>query len=125
MDKQTNFLNSLNIPKLSEEDSRTLVERITGDSRCESATSMRAGKAAGLGGIPTDLYKIFQAKLLTPLLQLFQESFRNGLLPTSMRVALITVLPKPGKPNTKCKTCSQLTSEIQIQKYYAKFLQED
>lgn len=37
------------------------------------------------------------------LLEMFKESFHSGILPTSLRGALITLLPKPGKPNNKCE----------------------
>ena len=69
----------------------------------EAIGCMKAGKSAGPDGITIDIYKKCQTKLISPLLEMFQESFKNGLLPTSMRGALITLLPKPGKPITKCE----------------------
>ncbi len=125
LDGQTKFLNDLNVPKLSEEESKTLDEEITKQEITDAIGSMHARKAAGLDGIPIDLYKTFQSKLLTPLLEVFQESFRNGLLPASMRVALITLLRKPGKPNTKCENMWPISLLNSDKKYYTKFLQED
>lgn len=34
---------------------------------------------------------------------MFMDAFCVGILPTSLRGALITLLPKPGKPNNKCE----------------------
>lgn len=34
---------------------------------------------------------------------MFQESFHNGILLTSLTGAQMTLLPKPGKPNNKCE----------------------
>ena len=67
LDRQTQFLNDLNIPKLSEEESKLLDEELTKQEISDAMGSMQAGKAAGLDGIPIDLYKTFQSKLLTPL----------------------------------------------------------
>ena len=59
LDGQTTFLNDLNIPKLSEEENKTLDEEITKQEIADAIGSMQAGKAAGLDGIPIDLYKTF------------------------------------------------------------------
>lgn len=45
---------------------------------------------------------MFKHRLLTQLLEMFKESFHNGILPSSLRGALITMLPEPGKLN-KCE----------------------
>lgn len=34
---------------------------------------------------------------------MYLDSFEKGILPTSLRGALITLLPKPGKPCNKCE----------------------
>lgn len=34
---------------------------------------------------------------------MFREAFQNEILPTLLREALITLLPKPGKPTTRCE----------------------
>ncbi len=46
---------------------------------------------------------MFKHRVMPPLLEMFMESFHNRILPTSLRGALITLLPKPGKPNDKCE----------------------
>lgn len=61
LDGQKDFLNDLNIPKLSEEESKTLNEGITKQETADAIGSMQAGKTAGLDGIPIDLYKTFQS----------------------------------------------------------------
>lgn len=41
---------------------------------------------------------IFQEKLQTPLINMYDESYRNGTLPPSLRLAMITLILKLGKP---------------------------
>lgn len=77
----------------------------------EMSGTVQAGKAAGPDDIPSDSYRKFQSKLLSPLLEVFWTSFMNGLLPTSKRVARIMLLPKPGKPKYKI---SLLNSDTKI-----------
>lgn len=62
LDKQTRFLNNLNIPKISENESKALDGELTEIEIAEAINCMQAGKTAGPDGIPIDIYKKFQSK---------------------------------------------------------------
>ena len=61
----------------------------------DAMSSMNSGKAPGPDGIPIEFYKKFKQKLVQPLLDMFNESYKTGTLPPSLRLALITVILKP------------------------------
>uniref|UniRef100_A0A671WUW6 Reverse transcriptase domain-containing protein n=1 Tax=Sparus aurata TaxID=8175 RepID=A0A671WUW6_SPAAU len=80
-------------------------------------TSMKGGKASGPDGLPIDIYKLFKAKLIAPLLDVYLESFEVGSLPVTLRSALITLILKPGKtPNERgsYRPISLLNSDAKI-----------
>lgn len=54
-------------------------------------------KAPGSDGLPADFYKLYKDTLLPPLLSVFQKAVEVGCLPTSMREAIVVLIPKPGK----------------------------
>ena len=88
------------------------MEEISAAIKC-----MKSGKAAGPDGLPIDVFKEFESKIRTPLLEMFLESLQNGILPPSLRGALITLLPKLGKANNKCESLrpiSLLNSDLKI-----------
>ncbi len=98
----TSFLDNLNIPKITEEESLKLGAKLALEEISGAIKSMRSGREAGPDGLPIEICKTFESKLKTPLLEMFSESIQNGILPTTLRGALITLLPKPGKPNDRC-----------------------
>lgn len=56
---------------------------------------MQSGKAPGPDGFPIELYKNFGEKRLVPLLDMYKESYTKGILPPSLRHAIITLILKP------------------------------
>lgn len=101
---QTAFLDDIQSPSLSDEAIEQLDSSLTVEELHEAIVSLKGGKTAGPDGLPIDIFKTFKEKLARPLLDMLEESFHNGTLPPSLREALITLLPKPDKPLTKCES---------------------
>lgn len=114
---QKEFLDSLSIPIISEETKLSLDMDITEEEITEAINSLTAGRTPGPDGLNVDFYKKFKRKLARPILDMFKESFANGMLPESLRHALITLIPKPNKINTKCdsfRPISLLNTDVKV-----------
>lgn len=77
---------------------------ITMEELLQAIKSINSAKAPGPDGLPIEFYKTFQEQLLTPLLDMFNESFNNGTLPPTLRLATIVLILKPGKLPTNCSS---------------------
>lgn len=93
----------MNIAKSSEESKAALDKALSKEEISEAIGALKAGKTAGPHGLPIDTYKYFKDRLISPLYQMYSESYNNGYGPTSMREASMILLPKPGKPNNRCE----------------------
>lgn len=100
--EQDLFLDTLQLPSISGLMSADLDTPITKEEISIAIDHLKTGKAPGPDGLPTEIYREFKTKLLSPLFDMFSDSFEKGILPVSLRGALITLLPKPGKPCNKC-----------------------
>ena len=58
----------------------------------QAIKSVNSGKAPGPDGLPIPIYKTFHKQLLTPHLNMFSESFNNGILPPTLRLATIILI---------------------------------
>lgn len=99
------FLDSIHIPKISEIIKGELEKAVTFVELSTAIDSMKGGKTPGPDGIPIEVYKMFKHRLMPALLEMFKESFHSGILPTSLRGALITLLPNQ---ITNVRTSGQL-----------------
>ena len=58
-------------------------------------------KSSGLDGFSGEFYQTFREELMLILLKLFQKVREETTLPNSFCEAIITLIPKPDKDNTK------------------------
>lgn len=91
------FLDSINLPSLTQEVQTFLDGDITLRELKETIKSLKGGKTPGPDGLPCELYKTF-GNVLTPyMLKMFFHSFETGSLPPTLNEAVITLIPKKGK----------------------------
>lgn len=84
------------LPEVSESSNDSLEAELTLEGLHTALQSLANGKAPGIDGIPVEFYKTFWSLLGEDKLNVFNESFRTGLLPQSCRRGVITLLPKKG-----------------------------
>lgn len=61
-------------------------------------SGLPANKAPGSDGLTTAFYKAYAEELAPHLLATYKEAYETGILPHTMREAIIVTLLKPGKP---------------------------
>ena len=91
------FLDSVEIPQLNETDKDFLERPITKQELYDTVTSMKHNKSPGLDGLPVEFYIVFWTDLSDLLLNSFNFSMENGLMSSSQRNGVITLIPKKDK----------------------------
>lgn len=92
-----NFFANLEFP-LVHLDMVTAIEKpITRAELSAAFTSLQGGKCPRPDGFPVEIYRQFQHKLLPILLDMFNELFQSGTLPTTLNQASISLILKKNK----------------------------
>ena len=85
------------IPQLTDIEKQDCEGQITVEECSAVLKSFQKNKTPGNDGLPIEFYITFWDKLCKILIESFNYSFQNGVLTTSQRQAIITLLEKKGK----------------------------
>ena len=91
------YLNSINIPRLTDSDTQSCEGRLTIKECWDVLCSMKNNKSPGNNGITKEFLEYFWRKLGTFLVSTLNQSFEKGELSTSQKQAIITLIEKKDK----------------------------
>ena len=101
MDK---FLEKYNLPKLNEEEAKSLNRPITANEIEAVTKKLPPHKILGLDVFTGEFYKTFKKELIPTLFRLFQKIQEEGKPPNSFYEASIILIRKADKDTTKKET---------------------
>jgi hypothetical protein len=85
------------IPKLNEQQKQSCETDLSESELLKTLKSFSKNKSPGLDGITAEFYLCFWDAIKKKLLEVYQDSFVNGILPESLRTWVIVLLEKKGK----------------------------
>lgn len=111
------FFNSLDIPSINPDEASSLDTPFTINELRSALMCMQNGKCPGPDGFPAEFYKTFADVLSPLLLNMFNESLKNGSLPLTLRQATISLILKKDKDPLSCsnyRPISLLCADVKI-----------
>ena len=91
------FLNSLNIPRLTDEQKLSCEGSITEEECVKALHSFQGNKAPGNDGFPIELYSKCWEIISEPFVNCVNEIFTSGEMSRSQKQAVITLIEGKGK----------------------------
>ena len=100
LEEMDNFLETYSLPKLNQEEIDQLNRLITRNEIEYVIKTLPTNKSPGPDGFTGEFYQTYKEELIPILLRLFQN-VEEGTLSKTFYDAIITLIPKPDKDNTK------------------------
>ena len=100
-------LEKFNLPRLNQEEIEIMNNPIT-NTEIQTVIKNPKNKSTGPDDFTGDICKTFREELMPIFLKLFHITAEDGTLPNSFYEAPITLIPKPGKDNTKKENYRQI-----------------
>lgn len=97
------YLDTLNLPSLSDLQNQKLVKPISEQEVNAAITRLKPGKAVGPDGYSSQWYRCFRIELVPILQKTFNYILQEGVIPLSWREATISIIPKEGKDKRDCR----------------------
>ena len=116
------YLENLNIPKITVEESLMLDEPISLAEVEIAINQLKLGKCPRLDGYPVEFYKVFWNDTKHTLHSLFLKVIEDGEFHTSGKEGIISLLEKPGKDQLKIANWRPLTLLCCDYKIFSKVL---
>ena len=91
------FLKNIH-PKIEQEISRGFGEFVTSEEAYEALNLMKPNKSPGPDGITKEFYRAFWDVIGQDLIDVYNNAFRRGILPPTLRQANITLIYKKKRP---------------------------
>ena len=95
------FLEKFNLPRLNQKEVEIMNNPITSTEIEAVIKNLLKNKSSGADGFTGEFYQTFKKDIVPILLKCFQKTAEDGALPNSFYKATLTLIPKPGKDNTK------------------------
>ena len=117
-----NFLNTVELPKISQDDRNILESPISLDEIEIAVKQMAKEKCPGIDGYQIEFYDKFLSQIKYILHSVYLKCIETGSFHYSARTGIISLLDKPGKDQLKIENWRPLTLLCCDYKIYAKIL---
>ena len=95
--------------KISPLDKAQLEKDISIDECYSAINNMKLNKAPGCDGLPVEFYRLFWEDIKLTLFETYKETLTNGMLNSSARIGIVSLIPKKNKSPLELRNWRPLT----------------